>query len=149
MPEYWAPCPGNRKQVFTIGLLKRLVGKYNIYKKQDFVKVATWGYTPAMPSVETLRIMETLRRIPRGKVASYGAIGALAGLRNGARQVVRVLHASAEKEALPWFRVLRKDGSIALPPGEGFELQRALLDKEGVEVSPEGKVDLGRFGWSG
>jgi methylated-DNA-protein-cysteine methyltransferase related protein len=102
-----------------------------------------------MPSVETLRIKETLKRIPRGRVASYGTIADLAGLQNGARQVVRVLHTSAEKEGIPWFRLVRKDGCIALPPGEGFELQRALLEKEGVEVSPEGKIDLGRFGWSG
>jgi methylated-DNA-protein-cysteine methyltransferase-like protein len=60
-----------------------------------------------------------------------------------------VLHSSAEKEALPWHRLLRKDGSIALPRGEGFELQRALLEREGVEVSADGTVDLGRFGWLG
>jgi methylated-DNA-protein-cysteine methyltransferase related protein len=100
-----------------------------------------------MPSEATLSIIKALRNIPRGKVASYGAIAALAGLSNGARQVVRVLHSSAEKEALPWHRLLRKDGSIALPPGEGFELQRALLEKEGVEVTGGGKVDLSRFGW--
>jgi methylated-DNA-protein-cysteine methyltransferase-like protein len=102
-----------------------------------------------MPSEATLRIIESVKKIPRGRVASYGAIAALAGLRNGARQVVRVLHSSAEKEGLPWYRLLRKDGSIALPRGEGFELQRALLKKEGVAVSVEGKVDLGRFGWLG
>jgi methylated-DNA-protein-cysteine methyltransferase-like protein len=102
-----------------------------------------------MPAAVTLRIIQALRRVPRGRVISYGAIAALAGLPNGARQVVRVLHSSAEKEDLPWFRVLRKDGTIALPAGEGFELQRAMLVEEGVEVSPEGKVDLGRFGWYG
>jgi len=102
-----------------------------------------------MPSEATLRIISAIREIPRGKVSSYGAVAALAGLPNGARQVVRVLHSSAEKEGLPWHRLLRKDGSIALPPGGGFELQRALLEKEGIEVSREGKVDLGRFGWPG
>jgi len=100
-----------------------------------------------MPSETTLRIIKAIREIPRGRVSSYGAIAALAGLPNGARQVVRVLHSSAEKEGLPWHRLLRKDGSIALPSGEGFELQRALLAKEGVEVTREGNVDLGRFGW--
>jgi methylated-DNA-protein-cysteine methyltransferase-like protein len=100
-----------------------------------------------MPSEATLRIIRTLKEIPRGRVSSYGAVAALAGLANGARQVVRVLHSSSEKEGLPWHRLLRKDGSIALPSGEGFELQRALLEKEGVAVSRDGKVDLGRFGW--
>jgi methylated-DNA-protein-cysteine methyltransferase related protein len=102
-----------------------------------------------MPSEETTKIIAIIKRIPRGRVSSYGSVAALAGLRNGARQVVRILHSSSEKESLPWYRLLRKDGSIALPPGEGFELQRSLLEKEGVKISPEGKVDLGRFGWSG
>jgi methylated-DNA-protein-cysteine methyltransferase related protein len=102
-----------------------------------------------MPSEETKRIIGVLKKIPRGKVTSYGTVAALAGLHNGARQVVRVLHSSAEKEGLPWFRVLRKDGSIALPLGGGFELQRGLLEKEGVALSREGRVDLGKFGWGG
>jgi methylated-DNA-protein-cysteine methyltransferase-like protein len=101
----------------------------------------------AEASEGTLRIVSVLSRIPQGKVASYGLVAELAGLQNGARQVVRVLHSRSGKDGLPWFRVLRKDGSIALPPGEGFELQRSLLESEGVQVSPRGEVDLERFGW--
>ena len=100
-----------------------------------------------MASDATSRIQEILASIPRGRVLSYGAAAALAGLPKGARQVVRVLHSSAEKQGLPWHRLLRKDGSIALPRGGGFELQKALLEDEGVEVSPAGKVDIRRFGW--
>jgi Predicted methylated DNA-protein cysteine methyltransferase len=99
-----------------------------------------------MASSSTQLIIETIKRIPRGRVASYGQIAALAGLANGARQVVRVLHSSSEKEKLPWFRLVRKDGSIALPPGEGYELQRSLLENEDIEVVA-GRVDLSRFGW--
>ncbi len=102
-----------------------------------------------MASETTKRIREIILRIPRGRVLSYGEAAALAGLPNGARQVVRVLHSSAEKENLPWQRLLRKDGSIALPRGGGFELQKALLEDEGVEVTTAGKVDLQRFGWRG
>ena len=102
-----------------------------------------------MASETVTRIKEVLARIPRGRVLSYGSAAALAGLPNGARQVVRVLHSSAEKENLPWQRLLRKDGSIALPPGGGFELQKALLEAEGVDVSRGGKVDMERYGWSG
>lgn len=100
-----------------------------------------------MASEGTKRIIETLRKVPKGRVTSYGAVASRAGLRNGARQVVRVLHSSAEKESLPWFRILRKDGSIALPPGGGFELQRSLLKAEGVAVSRDGRVDLAKYGW--
>jgi len=102
-----------------------------------------------MAAETTIRIREVLARIPYGRVMSYGSAAYLAGLPNGARQVVRLLHSSAEKEALPWHRLLRKDGSIALPPGGGFELQMALLREEGVEVSPDGRVDIARFAWPG
>ncbi|MFZ4615139.1 MAG: MGMT family protein [Rectinemataceae bacterium] len=99
-----------------------------------------------MSSESTERIKAALRAISPGQVSTYGAVAQAAGLGNGARQVVRTLHSSAEAEALPWHRVLRKDGSIALPLGEGFELQKALLESEGVEVGKGGVVDLTRFG---
>jgi methylated-DNA-protein-cysteine methyltransferase-like protein len=99
-----------------------------------------------MSSDSTLRIKAALKAIPRGMVTTYGAIAAAAGLVNGARQVVRVLHSSAESEGLPWHRILRKDGSIALPAGGGLELQKALLEEEGVLVDKEGRVELARFG---
>jgi methylated-DNA-protein-cysteine methyltransferase-like protein len=94
----------------------------------------------------TSRIIRAIKAIPRGKVSSYGAIAARAGLPNGARQTVRVLHSLSEKHELPWHRVIRSDGSIALEKGAGRELQTELLRSEGVEVSPEGKVDMKRFG---
>jgi len=100
-----------------------------------------------MPSETTKRINALLARVPLGRVTSYGAVAAMAGLPNGARQVVRALHACAESQNLPWHRVLRKDGSIALPRGGGFELQKALLEAEGVKVSSLGRVDLSLFGW--
>ena len=88
-----------------------------------------------------------LKNVPKGRVTSYGALARAAGLRNGARQVVRILHACAEKDGLPWHRVVKKDGSIALREGEGAEVQRCLLEAEGVMVSPDGHIDLDRFGW--
>lgn len=101
-----------------------------------------------MASETTQRIRAAIMSIPPGRVASYGGVARAAGLANGARQVVRVLHHSrSEAEQLPWHRLLRKDGSIALPRGGGFELQRALLESEGIEVSSEGRVDFSRFGF--
>ena len=111
--------------------------------------MASSSYTAGMASETTIRIRAIITRIPKGKVLSYGSAAALAGMPNGARQVVRVLHSSAMSSGLPWHRLLRKDGSIALPLGGGFELQAKLLRSEGVAVSRDGKVDMTRFGWLG
>ena len=92
------------------------------------------------------RIIALVRAIPRGRVASYGQIAAMAGLSNGARQVARLLHSSSGAHRLPWHRVINAAGGISLPPGAGGELQRALLEREGV-VFVRGKADLGRHGW--
>jgi methylated-DNA-protein-cysteine methyltransferase related protein len=93
------------------------------------------------------RIIAVLKKLPRGRVASYGQIGALAGNPRAARQVVWVLNAYAEKRHLPWFRVINSKGQISLPKGGGFELQKALLKKEGVVVKGNGTVDLEQFQW--
>lgn len=88
-----------------------------------------------------------LRAIPRGRIVSYGQVAQLAGSPGASRQVVRILHTCAGPERLPWHRVLRKNGEIALPPGRGGEEQRARLEEEGVEFGFDGRVDLDRFGW--
>jgi methylated-DNA-protein-cysteine methyltransferase-like protein len=90
----------------------------------------------------TRRIIEVIRAIPPGRVLCYGDVGRAAGLPNGARQVARVLHSLSEKESLPWHRVVRADGSIALAETAGRELQAALLQAEGVDVLPGGRVDM-------
>jgi len=90
--------------------------------------------------------MEQLLAIPQGRVSCYRDIAAKAGLPNGARQVVRVLHALSEKHNLPWYRVIRSNGSIALEEEAGKELQMSLLRAEGVEVSSSGRIDMERFG---
>jgi len=93
------------------------------------------------------RVIKLIKRIPRGRVATYGQIARLAGSPRGARQVVRTLHSSSEKEGLPWHRVVNAQGRIALRPGDGYELQRALLEAEGVVFSGAGAIDLDSFLW--
>jgi methylated-DNA-protein-cysteine methyltransferase-like protein len=88
----------------------------------------------------TRRIIEQIKAVPKGKVSSYRDIAARAGLPNGARQTVRVLHSMSEKYDLPWYRIIRSDGRIALE-GEGKALQIDLLRQEGVRVSDDGKID--------
>jgi len=98
--------------------------------------------------VETLsaRILAMIRAIPRGKVAAYGQVAALAGAPHGARQVARLLHSSSRKHGLPWHRVVNSQGRISLPPGGGLELQKKLLEAEGVRFE-EDRIDFGRYGW--
>jgi methylated-DNA-protein-cysteine methyltransferase related protein len=93
----------------------------------------------------TQKLIQAIKAIPRGKVSSYRDVALAVGLPNGARQTVRVLHSLSEKYDLPWYRIIRSNGSIALKEGEGRELQIQLLHEEGVEVSPDGLVDMSRF----
>ncbi|HSV56252.1 MAG TPA: MGMT family protein [Magnetospirillaceae bacterium] len=93
------------------------------------------------------RIRAVLKSIPRGRVVSYGEAAARAGVLNGGRTTARILHACSRADGLPWHRVVRSDGRIALLRGNGFELQKTLLEAEGVVVSPDGRVDLERHRW--
>ena len=98
------------------------------------------------PASFTARVVEVVRSIPKGKVATYGQVARLAGNPNGARQVVRVLWSQSEKCRLPWHRVINAQGRIALT-GEGFLMQRSLLKQEGVKVTTDGAIDFARFRW--
>ncbi|WP_372846667.1 MGMT family protein [Pontiella sp.] len=95
----------------------------------------------------TEEVIELLREIPRGMVSTYGGIAALAGNPRAARQVVRVLHAYGEKEKLPWWRVINKQGALSLAPGNGYEEQRDLLEAEGIVFDANGRIDLDRVLW--
>jgi len=88
----------------------------------------------------TQKIIEQILAVPKGKVSSYRDIAQKAGIPNGARQTVRVLHSMSEKHNLPWYRIIRSDGKIALD-GEGRAIQIKLLRKEDVEVSEDGYVN--------
>lgn len=95
------------------------------------------------------RIYAAIAAIPPGRVASYGAIAARAGLPGRARLVGKLLGETPADWELPWHRVLRASGQIALPVGSrGFREQSRLLRAEGVEVN-SGRVALSRFGLDG
>lgn len=101
-----------------------------------------------MPSVDPSRdqrIHATVDSIPRGSVASFGQIANEAGLPRRARLVGRLLRDLPRGSKLPWHRVLRSDGTIAVR--EGHSEQRRRLRKEGVKVSATGRVDLSEYGW--
>lgn len=86
------------------------------------------------------RIQSVVRRIPRGKVSTYGSVAEAAGIPGGARVAVRALKGAGD---LPWFRVVAAGGRIALPGESGYD-QRLRLEIEGVKFRGT-KVDMARF----
>ena len=96
----------------------------------------------------TLLVIEIIRSIPEGKVASYGQIAREAGFPRMSRQVSWVLNRDSRREGLPWHRVINSSGGISLK-GEAANLQKALLESEGIVFSPAGKVSLKRYGCFG
>lgn len=95
----------------------------------------------------TKKIIAVIKKIPKGKVATYGLIATLAGNPRAARQVVRILNIYWEKEKLPWHRIIGSQGKISLKPGQGYELQKSMLEKEGIVFDNRGKVDFDLFLW--
>jgi methylated-DNA-protein-cysteine methyltransferase related protein len=94
------------------------------------------------------RIYEIVRQIPRGRVATYGQIAELAGLEGHARQVGYALHALPPGMKLPWHRVINARGEVsARTSDDSHELQRALLESEGVKFDRRGRIDLAKYRW--
>src|SRR6516164_3754526 len=85
----------------------------------------------------SIAIAAIIRRIPRGKVSTYGAVAEAAGCPRNARHVAKVLN---QVHGLPWQRVLGSGGRISLPGEYGLE-QRFLLESEGVRFRGR-KADL-------
>jgi methylated-DNA-protein-cysteine methyltransferase related protein len=94
------------------------------------------------------RIYAVVRRVPRGRVASYGLIARVVGAGCGARTVGYALAAMPDKCDVPWQRIVNREGRVSLP-GLGGEVQRALLEAEGVVFDALHRIDLARFGWAG
>jgi methylated-DNA-protein-cysteine methyltransferase-like protein len=94
------------------------------------------------------RIYALVRRIPRGRVATYGQIAELAGLPGQARQVGYALHALRAGSRVPWHRVINAAGAVSLRAAPGDEVtQRQLLESEGIVFDARGKVPLARVRW--
>lgn len=90
----------------------------------------------------TKRVIEIIKRIPEGYVMTYGQIAELAGSRRGAMQVVRILHSLSAAYELPWHRVVNAKGEIAIQEEESRFMQMHDLQKEGVELDGQGRIDL-------
>ncbi len=94
------------------------------------------------------RIYRVVRRIPQGRVATYGQVASLAGLAGHARQVGYALHALPQGTVVPWHRVVNAAGRISTRATPGGELvQRVLLEREGISLDSRGKVPLDQHRW--
>ncbi len=94
----------------------------------------------------TRRIYEAVKKIPRGKVATYGQVAEMAGEKKMARAVGNALHKNPEPDVIPCYRVVNAKGELS---GEfafgGAGRQAELLRKDGIVVE-NGRVDLEKYG---
>jgi methylated-DNA-protein-cysteine methyltransferase-like protein len=94
------------------------------------------------------RIYETVKNIPKGKVATYGQIARLAGVPGHARLVGYALHSLPDGSKVPWYRVVNRKGQISLQadPFAG-SLQRRLLESEGIVFDVNDTIALKKYQW--
>jgi methylated-DNA-protein-cysteine methyltransferase related protein len=96
-------------------------------------------------------IYEVVRKIPSGKVATYGQVADLAMLSGKARLVGYALYQVDVNSDIPWQRVINAKGEVSKSPARcgGDALQRSLLEQEGVKFNKQGKVNLREHLWNG
>jgi methylated-DNA-protein-cysteine methyltransferase related protein len=93
------------------------------------------------------RVLEVLAAIPEGRVMTYGSLAVAAGKPGNARQVGDLLRGLSSATAFPWQRVINSQGRISTYKIGTGELQRALLESEGIAFSDSGRCDLERLNW--
>ena len=94
------------------------------------------------------KIYDVVKQIPKGKFATYGLVALLAGNPRLARVVGYALHVNPEPGVIPCHRVVNRKGEVSVAFAFGGEnMQRILLSEEGIEFTPEGKVDLNKYLW--
>ncbi len=96
------------------------------------------------------KIYEAVRKIPKGKVCTYGQIAAMAGNPRWSRVVGYALHVNPEPGTIPCHRVVTRNGEVSKAFAFGGEnMQRLLLAEEGIEFLNDGRVNLKKHFWNG
>lgn len=96
----------------------------------------------------TKKVLQFIRAIPEGRVATYKQIAELAGKPQGSRGVAWILHSSSVKYELPWHRVINSQGKISFDPrSTNYREQKKRLAREGVMVESDGQLDLEKHRW--
>lgn len=91
-------------------------------------------------------VYQLIKKIPRGKVTTYGELARKLRLRGGARAVGYAMAATPSGRGIPWHRVVGAGGRLLIPEPHG-SLQRRLLESEGVKLNGS-RIDMSLFGWS-
>lgn len=114
-------------------------------KEDDIRRMIAESYDLVTDS-PTKRIYEAVKRIPKGKVATYGKVAEMAGNKKMSRAVGNALHKNPDPENIPCFRVVNSKGELAPEFAfGGIGEQRKLLEADGIEVK-DNKVDLSKYG---
>jgi methylated-DNA-protein-cysteine methyltransferase related protein len=91
------------------------------------------------------RVHALVRKVPRGRVVTYGQVARALGAPGAARTVGWAMRSCPDK--VPWHRVVNARGEISLRPTGGSHIQSARLKEEGVQFDRTGKIDLKKYGW--
>ena len=102
---------------------------------------------PGLCTGRHLRILNLVRKIPPGRVCTYGVIAAAAGLPRRARLVGRILSDSPLADGVPWHRVIGAAGRVSQRRGTGAQEQIDRLLDEGIEFEDGGRIDLDIYLW--
>lgn len=103
-----------------------------------------------MSSSFNRQVYEIVRRIPKGKLATYGQIAMLAGSPRASRIVGAALFRAPEGAGLPCHRVIYRDGTLCCEQAFGGKaIQRQMLEAEGITFLPDGRADLKKHLWDG
>ena len=94
------------------------------------------------------KIYSVIKNVPEGCVATYGQIAEMAGIPRNARQVGYALSNLPQDKNIPWHRIINAKGEVSTRARLGREnVQRILLEEEGIEFDANGRVSLDEFGW--
>lgn len=106
------------------------------------------GMSETLSSAERhARIWAVIKRIPRGRVATYGQVAAEAGFVKQPRLTAQALRHAPDELKLPWYRVINAQGKLSFPlDSDGYKRARTRLEAEGV-VFVRGKIDFEIYRW--
>jgi methylated-DNA-protein-cysteine methyltransferase-like protein len=93
-------------------------------------------------------VWKLVRKIPRGRVASYGQLATMLGKPRKARHVGYALHRTPDEMVLPWHRVINAQGKISFSAeSQAYLLQKAMLEAEEITFENGDRIDFDRYGW--